>query len=164
MMEDKLNLHAYSYSKLRFSDFVVFQKKKEVNFRTRVPPAETASALPAQTTATLPGPTAMGTPQQGKPKVRLPCSMCEWKTNEGEGEELVGLLGHLRYHEMTHHGIVPSNVRQDPNNNSTTNEDGFGVAEMRDFRLTTAPRITPGGSDDRVTKFHEGRFLMGYQI
>ena len=28
MMEDKLNLHAYSYSKLRFSDFVVFQKKK----------------------------------------------------------------------------------------------------------------------------------------
>ena len=87
--------------------------------------------------------------------------MCVWKTNEGKGEELIGLLGHLRYHERTHHGIVPSNVRQDPNNNSTTNEDGFGVAEMRDFRLTTAPRIIPEGSDDRVTKFHEGRFLMG---
>ena len=28
MMEDKLNLHAYSYPKLRFSDFVVFQKKR----------------------------------------------------------------------------------------------------------------------------------------
>ena len=31
MMEDKLNLHAYSYSKLRFSDFVVFQKRKKIH-------------------------------------------------------------------------------------------------------------------------------------